>query len=194
MVCLGGVHAEWAVRQSLREGAAASSGEQSSVCRGSQAPPACSALPRACRALIPMHPDLKYAGMLPPLDAPHHLRSTEWGPFREGVVRRSAKGEGSWVDVGLDKDAHIPQASLACLALLCSALACPPACPFAWQQEQRQQQRLQPRHVLCVPCVQAVRQGVRLTLSMGDQPSSATVQGQQVLQAQLALPTGVQWK
>lgn len=30
-----------------------------------------------CRALIPMHPDLKYAGVLPPLDAPHHLRSTE---------------------------------------------------------------------------------------------------------------------
>lgn len=29
------------------------------------------------RALIPMHPDLKYAGVLPPLDAPHHLRSTE---------------------------------------------------------------------------------------------------------------------
>jgi hypothetical protein len=31
---------------------------------------------------------------------------------------------------------------------------------------------------------------VRLTLSMGDQPNNATVQGQQVLQAQLALPTG----
>lgn len=59
-----------------------------------------------------MHPDLKYAGVLPPLDAPHHLRSTEWGPYREGVVRRSAKGEGSFIDVGLDKDAHIPQASL----------------------------------------------------------------------------------
>jgi predicted RNA-binding protein (virulence factor B family) len=27
------------------------------------------------------------------------------------VVRRSGKGEGSFVDVGLDKDAHIPQAS-----------------------------------------------------------------------------------
>ena len=41
-----------------------------------------------------------------------------------------------------------------------------------------------------LPCLQAVRQGVRLTLSMGDQPDNATVQGQQVLQAQLALPTG----
>lgn len=96
------------------------------------------------KALIPMHPDLKYAGVLPPLDAPHHLRSTEWGPYREGVVRRSAKGEGSFIDVGLDKDAHIPQAA---------------------------------------------RQGVRLTLSMGEQPLPATVQGQQVLRGQLALPT-----
>ena len=67
-------------------------------------PPCC-----CCRALIPMHPDLQYAGMLPPLDAPHHLRSTEWGPYREGVVRRSARGQGSFVDVGLDQDAHIAQ-------------------------------------------------------------------------------------
>jgi predicted SPOUT superfamily RNA methylase MTH1 len=65
-----------------------------------------------------MHPDLKYAGVLPPLDAPHHLRSTEWGLYREGVVRHSAKGKGSWVDVGLDQDAHIPQARrCACYAV-----------------------------------------------------------------------------
>lgn len=57
-----------------------------------------------------MHPDLKYAGVLPPLDAPHHLRSTEWGPYREGVVLRAASGRGSWLDVGLDRDAHVPQA------------------------------------------------------------------------------------
>lgn len=24
-------------------------------------------------------------GMLPPLDAPHHLRKHEWAPFREGI-------------------------------------------------------------------------------------------------------------
>ena len=121
-----------------------------------------------------MHPDLKYAGMLPPLDAPHHLRSTEWGPYREGVVRRSARGLGSFIDVGLDVDAHVPQAGLSSVrgvtvvgatsltALLsCGALL-----------------------------LQAARQGVRLTLSMGAKPSPATVQGQQVLQAQLALPTG----
>lgn len=32
-----------------------------------------------------------------------------WGPYREGVVKRSAVGQGSWLDVGLDRDAHIPQ-------------------------------------------------------------------------------------
>ncbi len=52
---------------------------------------------------MPFHQDLKYAGALPPLDAPHHLRATEWGTYREGVVRRSLVGVGSWVDVGLDK-------------------------------------------------------------------------------------------
>ncbi|KAL4450208.1 hypothetical protein ABPG77_010877 [Micractinium sp. CCAP 211/92] len=96
------------------------------------------------KALIPMHPDLKYAGVLPPLDAPHHLRSTEWGPYREGVVLRAASGRGSWLDVGLDRHAHVPQ---------------------------------------------AVKQGVRVTLAMGEQPSTAEVDGQQVLQAQLVPAT-----
>jgi predicted SPOUT superfamily RNA methylase MTH1 len=50
-----------------------------------------------------MHPDLKFAGVLPPLDAPHHLRSTEWGPYREGVVRSSDPASGSLIDVGLEK-------------------------------------------------------------------------------------------
>ena len=60
------------------------------------------------KALVPVHPDLKFAGALPPLDAPHHLRATEWGPFREGVVLGSASGAGSTVDVGLDKASHLP--------------------------------------------------------------------------------------
>lgn len=42
----------------------------------------------------------------------------------------------------------------------------------------------------CCLCVQAVKEGVRLTLSMGWQPTTVTVQGQEVLQGQLALPTG----
>lgn len=56
-----------------------------------------------CRALIPMHPDLRLAGALPPLDAPHHMRATEWAMYREGVVVSSIPGEGSLLNVGLDK-------------------------------------------------------------------------------------------
>jgi len=49
--------------------------------------------------------------MLPPLDAPHHLRSTEWGLFREGVVRSADPSkEHSFVDVGLDMDACVKKA------------------------------------------------------------------------------------
>ena len=33
-----------------------------------------------------MHPDLQFAGLLPPLDAPHHLRRGDVSAFREGVV------------------------------------------------------------------------------------------------------------
>ncbi|KAL3131500.1 hypothetical protein ABBQ38_007806 [Trebouxia sp. C0009 RCD-2024] len=62
------------------------------------------------RALIPMHPDLRLAGALPPLDAPHHMRATEWAMYREGVVVSSIPGEGSLLNVGLDKDAYVPQA------------------------------------------------------------------------------------
>jgi hypothetical protein len=50
-----------------------------------------------------MHKDLRLAGQLPPLDAPHHMRATEWCNFREGVVLSSAIGSGSLLDIGLDK-------------------------------------------------------------------------------------------
>ena len=50
-----------------------------------------------------MHADLRLAGSLPPLDAPHHMRATEWAMYREGVVVRSVPGEGSLLNVGLDK-------------------------------------------------------------------------------------------
>lgn len=49
-----------------------------------------------------MHQDLRLAGMLPPLDAPHHMRTAEWCRFREGLVLRS-DGNLSYCDVGLDK-------------------------------------------------------------------------------------------
>ncbi|WVZ63562.1 hypothetical protein U9M48_013185 [Paspalum notatum var. saurae] len=36
------------------------------------------------RRLFPMHKNLKFVGLLPPLDAPHHVRKHEWSEFREG--------------------------------------------------------------------------------------------------------------
>ena len=36
--------------------------------------------------LFPLHPNLKFAGSLPSLDMPHHLRSGEWCQYREGVT------------------------------------------------------------------------------------------------------------
>ena len=60
-----------------------------------------------------MHPDLRLAGALPPLDAPHHARADEWTRWREGVVVASefgGQGRGggsSVVDVGLDLPAIV---------------------------------------------------------------------------------------
>lgn len=61
------------------------------------------------KALIPMHPDLRLAGLLPPLDAPHHMRATEWKPYREGLVLKAQPGVGSYVDIGLDRMAFVSQ-------------------------------------------------------------------------------------
>eukprot|EP00191_Tetraselmis_sp_GSL018_P024834 CAMPEP_0177623146 /NCGR_PEP_ID=MMETSP0419_2-20121207/28747_1 /TAXON_ID=582737 /ORGANISM="Tetraselmis sp., Strain GSL018" /LENGTH=362 /DNA_ID=CAMNT_0019123679 /DNA_START=145 /DNA_END=1230 /DNA_ORIENTATION=- len=58
------------------------------------------------RGLIPMHKDLRLAGMLPPLDAPHHMRANEWRKYREGAVIRS-DGECCFCDIGLDKEAIV---------------------------------------------------------------------------------------
>ncbi|KYF43853.1 putative RNA methyltransferase, partial [Toxoplasma gondii ARI] len=43
------------------------------------------------KSLFPIHPDLRFAGLQNPLDAPHHLRRNEWLPYREGVVIASSK-------------------------------------------------------------------------------------------------------
>lgn len=34
------------------------------------------------RELIPMHPELRLAAALPGLEAPHHLKATEWSNYR----------------------------------------------------------------------------------------------------------------
>lgn len=45
--------------------------------------------PTLRKHLFPLHPNLKFAGSLPSLDMPHHLRRGEWCQYREGVTRGS---------------------------------------------------------------------------------------------------------
>ncbi|XP_067941666.1 putative methyltransferase C9orf114 [Watersipora subatra] len=63
------------------------------------------------KAFFPQQPDLKNAGLLNPLDAPHHLRADDWSDYREGVVRDNTpkEGKGSFVDIGLTKACQIDQ-------------------------------------------------------------------------------------
>jgi len=37
------------------------------------------------------------------------MRASEWKPYREGLVLRSQPGAGSYVDIGLDRMAFVPQ-------------------------------------------------------------------------------------
>lgn len=65
------------------------------------------------KALFPMHRDLRLAGLMPPLDCPHHLRFEDESEYREGVTvetphwahkhsnRPSARGNSVYVNVGL---------------------------------------------------------------------------------------------
>lgn len=60
-----------------------------------------------------MHRDLRLAGLLPPLDCPHHLRFQDESPYREGVTveaphwsnaggkRKHGQGSSVWVNIGL---------------------------------------------------------------------------------------------
>ncbi|XP_075231537.1 28S rRNA (uridine-N(3))-methyltransferase [Lycorma delicatula] len=61
------------------------------------------------RHIFPIHNDLQYAGLLNPLDAPHHLRQQDEFPFREGIVSGVPikKKHGSYVNVGLNKDVRV---------------------------------------------------------------------------------------
>ncbi|KEI38349.1 uncharacterized protein L969DRAFT_18362 [Mixia osmundae IAM 14324] len=54
------------------------------------------------KALIPMHSALRQAGILPPLDMPHHLRRDDPSPFREAVVlSHDDDGRSVQIDIGL---------------------------------------------------------------------------------------------
>ncbi|KAL6535321.1 hypothetical protein OROMI_026695 [Orobanche minor] len=63
------------------------------------------------KSLFPKHNSLRFVGLLPPLDAPHHLRKHEWASYREGITREKVdRGSvGTPVDVGLSKNILIDQ-------------------------------------------------------------------------------------
>lgn len=55
------------------------------------------------RKFFPMHPDLQFAGMLFPIDAPHHVRADDRCKYREGVVMDGKGKTGSFVNCGIWK-------------------------------------------------------------------------------------------
>ncbi|KPP63017.1 hypothetical protein Z043_118753 [Scleropages formosus] len=61
------------------------------------------------KSFFPKHQDLQFAGLLNPLDSPHHMRVDEEAEFREGVVldRPSKPGKGSFVNCGMRKEVQI---------------------------------------------------------------------------------------
>ncbi|KAG8447618.1 hypothetical protein GDO86_014937 [Hymenochirus boettgeri] len=76
------------------------------------------------RSFFPKHPDLQFAGLLNPLDSPHHVRIDEESEYREGVVldRPTKPGRGSFVNCGMRKEVQIDkqlQAGLRVTVQLC---------------------------------------------------------------------------
>ncbi|XP_016306675.1 putative methyltransferase C9orf114 [Sinocyclocheilus anshuiensis] len=61
------------------------------------------------KSFFPKHQDLQFAGLLNPLDSPHHMRIDEEVEFREGVVlnQPSKPGKGSFVNCGMRKEVQI---------------------------------------------------------------------------------------
>ncbi|KAL5483698.1 hypothetical protein EMCRGX_G020105 [Ephydatia muelleri] len=61
------------------------------------------------KMLFPLHPDLKFAGLLNPLDCSHHVKAEEEVPYREGVVldRPTSAERGSFVECGLKKNVRV---------------------------------------------------------------------------------------
>ncbi|TRZ21087.1 hypothetical protein HGM15179_006022 [Zosterops borbonicus] len=61
------------------------------------------------KSFFPKHEDLKFAGLLNPLDSPHHMRVDEDLEYREGVVldRPAKPGRGSFVNCGMRKEVQI---------------------------------------------------------------------------------------
>jgi len=68
------------------------------------------------KRLFKIKPELKYAGILPPLRTPHHplpnkIKDLAVGEYREGVVL-SLTEDGSLVDIGVERPALIPNMEL----------------------------------------------------------------------------------
>ncbi|XP_042334897.1 putative methyltransferase C9orf114 homolog [Sceloporus undulatus] len=61
------------------------------------------------KSFFPKHQDLQFAGLLNPLDSPHHVRIDEESDYREGVVlaRPVKPGQGSFVNCGMRKEVKI---------------------------------------------------------------------------------------
>ncbi|KAJ6654639.1 hypothetical protein lerEdw1_006792 [Lerista edwardsae] len=61
------------------------------------------------KAFFPKHQDLQFAGLLNPIDSPHHVRVDEESEYREGVVlaRPTKPGRGSFVNCGMRKEVQI---------------------------------------------------------------------------------------
>ncbi|XP_064616429.1 putative methyltransferase C9orf114 [Liolophura sinensis] len=61
------------------------------------------------KCLFPQHKDLQYAGVLNPLDTPHHMKASDTCEYREGVVldKPCKPGKGSYVNVGLLKEVQL---------------------------------------------------------------------------------------
>ena len=54
------------------------------------------------RVFFPMHPDLQFAGLLAPVDAPHHVRQEDRSKYREGVVMKKKSPNGNfYVNCGI---------------------------------------------------------------------------------------------
>lgn len=53
---------------------------------------------------FPIHNDLKFSGLLNPLDSQHHLRVTSEFIYREGIITNKQHPKGSFVNVGLLHD------------------------------------------------------------------------------------------
>lgn len=65
------------------------------------------------KRLFKLKPELRYAGVLPPLRTPHHplgrkISDLKVGDYREGVTIASSKG-GTLVDIGVEKPVIIPE-------------------------------------------------------------------------------------